>query len=262
MSASIYQWLGHCQLTQPGTPNLKVDNGTNHGGATSFPNSSESDTHPDCDFGDDSTSSWSSASSDKDYDPDDLDNEARNCVLDSSAWAYGDSLPGYVGSIHVLSSITLIWFWLQKGGINPPKTMAHSDQISLIHAFSAYQVLLAELRSVRAHNLHLFVEHGRCEENFRRREAQYLFQAKRHTDYAVDVQTKLDKLEAGIHQRYKIDMNQYLSYHSCSNSAWPVSSSTAQQMSPLTLVLHSRGYPRSSNATVIVYRHVPWYSPL
>ena len=97
--------------------------------------------------------------------------------------------------------------------------MAHKDQITVIHAFNAYQVLSAELRSVRAHNFHLFVEHGRCEENFRRREAEYLFQAKRHTDYAADVQTKLDRLKGCILQQFKIDLHQYLQYQSCNNSA-------------------------------------------
>lgn len=97
--------------------------------------------------------------------------------------------------------------------------MAHSDQITVIHAFNAYRVLLAQLQSVRSHSFHLFIEHGRREEAFQRCEAEYLFQAKRHTDYAVDVQAKLNMLKLCILQRYRIDINQCLQYQSRDNSA-------------------------------------------
>lgn len=77
--------------------------------------------------------------------------------------------------------------------------------------------MMAELRSVQTHNIHLFVEHGRHEEYHRRREAEYLIKAKRYSNYTVNIVTKLDKLKTRIWQQYQIDINQYPPYHSCNH---------------------------------------------
>lgn len=89
MSATVHQWLRQCQLTRPGSPSLKVDNCKINSGIPHFPNGSEAHTYPHCDF-DDDNSSGSSTSSDVDSSQDDEDDEAHNCVLDSTAWTYGD----------------------------------------------------------------------------------------------------------------------------------------------------------------------------
>ena len=79
--------------------------------------------------------------------------------------------------------------------------------------------MMAELRSVQAHNFHLFVEHERREEYHRRQEMEYLINAKRHSDYAVDIRTRLDWMKTRVQQQYQIDITQHLPYHSCNNEA-------------------------------------------
>lgn len=87
---------------------------------------------------------------------------------------------------------------------------------------------MTELDSVQAHNFHLFVENGHREAwhrlqeaNRRRQEAEYKFQAKRHTDYATKVVTKLDKLRAGIQQQFHLDIDQHIPPRSCTIRGQP-----------------------------------------